>query len=327
MKNDIENENDNTQNNLLIKNDQFCPYCYINIPSDFYQDHIICHQIEQEDNKNNKIENNNNKININKEEQKEEENIPNKIFGFFGNIGNKAKEILNIENKTEINDINANQNKRESPNKITSFFSNIRDTISQKFESKKDEPSKISSFFNNIQNKISETFTKFKEKFNDSEDDSDEEEKKEKENREKTRRRIRELDALLRRNRLRNRINSDYRNDDNIDDLLLRFEEEDAINNNKKENLFKEDDAKEILRYIPNSIIQEEKNKNENNYKCLICLYEFKIGDKVCTLPCLHIFHIDCLKNWIIRNTWCPICKSDCSLDSLLKNNIVDNNA
>ena len=327
MKNDIENENDNTQNNLLIKNDQFCPYCYINIPSAFYQDHIICHQIEQEDNKNNIIENNNNKININKEEQKEEENIPNKIFGFFGNIGNKAKEILNIENKTEINDINANQNKRESPNKITSFFSNIRDTISQKFESKKNEPSKISSFFNNIQNKISETFTEFKENFNDSEDDSDEEEKKEKENREKARRRIRELDALLRRNRLRNRINSDYRNDDNIDDLLLRFEEEDAINNNKKESLFKEDDAKEILRYIPNSIIQEEKNKNENNYKCLICLYEFKIGDKVCTLPCLHIFHIDCLKNWIIRNTWCPICKSDCSLDSLLKNNIVDNNA
>jgi len=92
MKNDIENENDNTQNNLLIKNDQFCPYCYINIPSAFYQDHIICHQIEQEDNKNNIIQNNNNKININKEEQKEEENIPNKIFVFLVILETKQKK-------------------------------------------------------------------------------------------------------------------------------------------------------------------------------------------------------------------------------------------
>jgi len=323
MRNDI--ENDNNPDNLLIKNDQFCPYCYINIPSEFYQDHLICHQIEKEDNKNNIVQNNNNIININKED-----NIPNKIFGFFGRVGNKAKEILNIENKPEKNDSNININKKESPNKITSFFSNIRDTISQKFETKKDEPSKISSFFSNIQNKISETFSEIKDHLTNSDDESDkedEEKKKEKERREKLRRRIRELNSLVRRNRLQGQLNSDYRNDDNIDDLLIRFEEEDDINDNKKENLFKEDDAKEILRYIPNSVIQEEKNKDENNYKCLICLYEFKIGDKVCTLPCLHIFHIDCLKNWIVRNTWCPICKSDCSLDSLFKNNIVDNNA
>ena len=322
MRNDIENDNNNNnQNNLLIQNNQLCPYCYINIPSNFFQDHMLCHQIEQENNKKKLEENNNNNIiNINNEEKKEEDNIQNKIFGFFGNIGNKAKEILNIENKSEKNDTNATN--KEEPNKITSFFSNIRDTISQKFETKKDEPSKISSFFNNIQNKISETFSEFAEQFENKED---EEEKKERERREKARKRISEIDSLVRRYRLRNRINSDYRNDDNIDDLLLRFEEEDNINNNKRDNLFKEEDAKEILRYIPSSIIQEEKNKDENNYKCLICLYEFKKGDKVCTLPCLHIFHIDCLKNWIIRNTSCPICKSDCSLDSLLKNNFVDN--
>ena len=90
MRNDI--ENDNTQNNLLIKNDQFCPYCYINIPSDFYQDHIICHQIEQEDNKNNKIENNNNIININREEQKKKKIYQIKFLVFLVILETKQKK-------------------------------------------------------------------------------------------------------------------------------------------------------------------------------------------------------------------------------------------
>ena len=324
MKSDIlGNENDNNnQNNLLIKNEQLCPICKQNISSDIFQDHIFCHQIEQEENDiingNNIINNNNNIITIEDKSEKEEDNIPNKIFGFLGNIKNKAKEILNIENKDEKND--SNITKTGEPNKITSFFSNMRDTISKQFESKNGEPSKISSFFSNLQDKISETFSEIKEQFNDDSDIEDEEEKKE-----ESRRNIREIDSILRRNRLRNQINNDYRSDSNIDDLLLRFEEEDIIDDENKENLFKEEDAKEILRYIPSSVIQEEKNKNENNDKCLICLYEFKIGDKVSTLPCLHIFHIDCLKNWIMRNTWCPICKANCSLDSLLKNNIIEN--
>ena len=329
MKSDIlgnENYNNNNQDDLLIKNEQFCPICKQNMSSDIFQDHIFCHQIEQEENdiinQNNIINNNNNNI-ITREESihqspKEEDNIPNKIFGFLGNIKNKAKEILNIENEEQKN--NSNINKTKEPNKITTFFSNVRDTISKPFESKNGEPSKISSFFSNIKGKISDTFSEIKDQFNDSSDIEDEEEKKE-----ESRRNNRAIDSLLRRNLLRNRINSDYRNDNNIDDLLLEFEQEDIIDIGKKENLFKEEDAKEILRYIPSSIIQEEKNKNENNYKCLICLYEFKVGDKVSTLPCLHIFHIDCLQNWIMRNTWCPICKADCSLDSLLKNNIIEN--
>ena len=329
MKNDTLCNENNKENNL-INDEQKCPFCNINISSSIYQDHIYCHQIEQEDNMNNvnNIDNNNNIINENNNNhnniinennninnsEKEDDNKSNKILGFFGCIGNKAKEILNIDEKNN----SENNKKEEEPNKITSFFTNIRDTISQQFETKKDEPNKISSFFSNIQNKITEKIEEIKEKFND---DSD---KVEEERRRKKNYSI-QFNSIFGRNRFNNRTNSGYINDNNIDDLLLRFEEEDNIFNKKKENLFKEEDANEILRYIPNSIIQEEKNKNENNYKCLICLYEFKIGDKVCTLPCLHIFHIDCLKNWIIRNTWCPICKSDCSLDSLLSNNIVEN--
>ena len=256
--------------NEIIPNKLLCNFCNKPISSDIFQDHILCHQInEEETNKKDNIINNpfiNNKT----ENKKTEENnkFTTKFFGFFENIGNKAKEIFKKEEKEE-------------------------------------HPSKISIFFNNFTDKISQTFDEIKQEITkklDKSDDSDD-----------------ETPFRFISNKKR-----DYRDDNNIDDLLLRFEEEDAINNNKKENLFKEEDANEILRYIPNSIITQEKNENEDNYKCVICLFEFKLRDKVCTLPCLHIFHIDCLKNWIIRNRWCPICKIDCSLDSLFNNNIAD---
>ena len=260
--------------NEIIPNKLLCNFCNTPISSDIFQDHILCHQInEEETNKKDNIINNpfiNNKT----ENKKTEENnkFTTKFFGFFENIGNKAKEIFKKEEKEE---------------------------------EKEEHPSKISIFFNNFTDKISQTFDEIKQEISkklDKSDDSDD-----------------ETPFRFISNKKR-----DYRDDNNIDDLLLRFEEEDAINNNKKENLFKEEDANEILRYIPNSIITQEKNENDDNYKCVICLFEFKIGDKVCTLPCLHIFHVDCLKNWIIRNRWCPICKIDCSLDSLFNNNIAD---
>ena len=48
-----------------------------------------------------------------------------------------------------------------------------------------------------------------------------------------------------------------------------------------------------------------EKFKEE---KCAICLEDFNIGNKVCYLPCLHIYHSFCIKNWIKIRVKCPLC-------------------
>jgi hypothetical protein len=116
--------------------------------------------------------------------------------------------------------------------------------------------------------------------------------------------------------RHRNRI----RDSENIDDLLRIFEEEDEELNDRRNKICKED-AKEIMRFIPVSEIKEIKQENGNELKCMICLYDFNIGETECTLPCLHIFHSDCLEQWIERKRLCPVCKYDISLDSLLSNN------
>ena len=55
-------------------------------------------------------------------------------------------------------------------------------------------------------------------------------------------------------------------------------------------------DNKTIERF-PISKIKDVNKLDEEKKKCLICLDNFKIGDNTIILPCIHIFHSDCIKN------------------------------
>jgi hypothetical protein len=44
--------------------------------------------------------------------------------------------------------------------------------------------------------------------------------------------------------------------------------------------------------------------------KCLICLEQFGDGDDVKTLPCLHIYHQQCVERWLSTDNSCPVCKT-----------------
>ncbi|XP_041356123.1 uncharacterized protein LOC121373517 [Gigantopelta aegis] len=45
--------------------------------------------------------------------------------------------------------------------------------------------------------------------------------------------------------------------------------------------------------------------------KCTICLCEFEDGEDVRRLPCMHLFHIECVDQWLSTNKKCPICRVD----------------
>jgi len=34
-------------------------------------------------------------------------------------------------------------------------------------------------------------------------------------------------------------------------------------------------------------------------------------GEQVGVLPCSHIFHVDCLREWILRRNACPLCQTE----------------
>ena len=53
-----------------------------------------------------------------------------------------------------------------------------------------------------------------------------------------------------------------------------------------------------------------EQFKNKEEIKCVICLENFSIGDKISYLPCIHFFHSPCIKNWARIKNKCPICNN-----------------
>lgn len=68
--------------------------------------------------------------------------------------------------------------------------------------------------------------------------------------------------------------------------------------------------------------------KDEFNIsECVICLDEFKTGDKIVRVPlCKHFFHPDCMKKWLNRSIKdsdayhkCPLCNTELRLQDLEK--------
>ena len=51
-------------------------------------------------------------------------------------------------------------------------------------------------------------------------------------------------------------------------------------------------------------------NLSENKKKCLICLEKFKNYQNTIILPCIHIFHSECIKKWMKKENFCPLCKN-----------------
>ena len=79
-------------------------------------------------------------------------------------------------------------------------------------------------------------------------------------------------------------------------------------NSNINEGQNNEINYDELLDEIELDEKSFEKYKEE---KCAICLEDFNAGNKVCYLPCLHLYHSFCIKNWLKIRVRCPLCGDD----------------
>lgn len=57
----------------------------------------------------------------------------------------------------------------------------------------------------------------------------------------------------------------------------------------------------------------DKENVDEYGSKeCNVCIESYKEGDNLTRLPCNHVFHEECIKNWLCNeNVKCPVCRSD----------------
>ena len=73
--------------------------------------------------------------------------------------------------------------------------------------------------------------------------------------------------------------------------------------------------AEIALRSLPVIPFVTPKDMSEissENIQCLICITEYSEGEEFMLLPCLHRFHVPCMREWALEGKpECPICKQD----------------
>lgn len=52
---------------------------------------------------------------------------------------------------------------------------------------------------------------------------------------------------------------------------------------------------------------------NAGKTDCQICFSDYKKGERLRMLPCLHDYHVKCIDRWLKENATCPICRADVS--------------
>jgi hypothetical protein len=54
-----------------------------------------------------------------------------------------------------------------------------------------------------------------------------------------------------------------------------------------------------------------EATKKDEEELCSICYYNLKEGEEIHKLECKHVFHCECIKEWLMKERSCPLCKQE----------------
>jgi len=123
------------------------------------------------------------------------------------------------------------------------------------------------------------------------------------------------------RNNVENNSDNNHNNDGNEENNDSENNDSENNDNDNEDNNLDEDDNsdftslheegldEEILDNLEIWKIKNVDKLDNDKKKCAICLEHYIKGDDLIALPCIHIFHANCIKNWLIRHSICPICK------------------
>ena len=72
-----------------------------------------------------------------------------------------------------------------------------------------------------------------------------------------------------------------------------------------------------ILNNLPENKVHDPSKLDPEKKNCVICLEDFKEGDDIIILPCIHVFHKSCITDWLQSHNDCPICKFELNRSSV----------
>ena len=316
--NNINNYDINELNNYEeIPKQYLCEICNKMIDEKDKVDHILCHNLEKEQ-QNEMINNGNNDINnlygYSQKEIEEQRKIERQIER------NKKKNIRENNNNHNLNN-NNNTNRREFNNRNNNL--NIRNTNNIHIR-----PSNINNLNNRRINNNNNNNINRNNQINRGPIIS-----------------IRQSGPNG--NRITTHIYQDIneipseinylsslnrRNYNNAHNIFRNFHSRRHGNNifNQFENMFEEmlnngphprPTDKELFNEFPETKIEDVNKLDPEKKNCVICLEDFKSGEKATLLPCVHLFHKNCIKSWLKSKNMCPICKFELTRDNINKQN------
>ena len=358
----------------VLNNNKICPYCSQSIERELYDDHILCHQIENEDNLNsnnniNPIHNNNNNsyheqnqnqnnifdnfpLNFNNllnnnnrnNNNNQDSNILSKVFDLFSQpnqnennaqIGTNPPNLNNNNNNNNINNpgffnsligrnpyrdndrLDLNNNNSNNNPQDGNFLYNITNTLSNLTSAMNgvrnigNQLNSISSNLNSISNSLLRTNTLNSPNNN-------------RLNREDQNNNLRHVNTNprinfplpfynIQRNSHRIRIGPNNPNSHNE----INYDYGNNNRRNRNNNRINQNEVNRIIQYLPSTVLTER--KAGENSECIVCLENFDAGDKITTLPCVHIFHTECIESWLKTNNHCPMCQFEITLNSIMR--------
>ena len=72
-----------------------------------------------------------------------------------------------------------------------------------------------------------------------------------------------------------------------------------------------------ILNSLPENELEDASKLDPDNKNCVICLEDFKDKERIICLPCIHVFHSECIKSWLTKDNCCPTCKFELTFENL----------
>ena len=319
-------------------NKEICPYCQKEIEDKLFDDHMMCHEIQNEEQKNNNINqpgNNNNNNDLNNVNNNIGNNNSNNNVNNNGNNENIFSKFINMisssvsQNNSNNNNESNNQNRQN--NQSSSSSNNNNDSNSFGFlsglfgqasnnnnnsnnqENRNNHNSSGNNITNALLSGLFSTFSKTVSGLTRLTSEFVHGSSNQNENEENAPPPPNDFQYIFNGNNLPPNFIIPP-NNPNIQILppiiigqrgmvYYPFQQQNQIN------------IDEIMNLLPSSVVNEKKEGENNN--CIICLNDFDIGENITSLPCLHVFHTDCIKHWLQSNNHCPVCKLTITKESL----------
>lgn len=75
--------------------------------------------------------------------------------------------------------------------------------------------------------------------------------------------------------------------------------------------------AKSTLRSLPRVKVSANDLERNESHECSICLDSLVLGEQAIRIPCGHLYHEDCVYDWLKKSNECPVCRYELPTDDV----------